>query len=189
MKLHIGCGKRKIHGWVNLDLEPSNNPDIVDDAGTLNEINGESVDVIYASHILEHLDRKNVLEALKRWHEVLKVNGKIMISVPDMEAVFAHYFYWKNLKLLYGFLGGGQKNKTDYHFSHFDFTTLKELLESVGFKDVKLYDRWETDVAFIDDYSAAFYGKITFPGWVKADGNMSFANGKLMSLNVEGIKK
>lgn len=183
IQLHLGCYNKKIHGFINVDCREDINPDVVDDIKTLSKFNIESSSLILACHVLEHLDRKSVVEALKRWYDVLVPNGKVYICVPDMEAVFAHYFYWKDLKLIYSSLGGSQKHEADYHLSHFDETTLRELLETVGFKDVKRYDRWKTPWSYVDDYSAASEPFAYYP---HREGLP--VKTKSMSLNMEGTK-
>lgn len=176
MKLHLGCFNKKIHGFTNVDIREDVNPDVVDDIFKLEKFQKNSVDLIYACHVLEHLKRKELLPALTRWYDVLKPNGIVRIAVPDMEAVFAHYFYHRKLSDLYSALGGSQRHDYDYHYSHFDFLTLHQWLMMAGFHDVKRYNRWETEHAYVDDYSAAYVP------------HLDFINGKLMSLNVEATK-
>jgi predicted SAM-dependent methyltransferase len=176
MKLHLGCYNKKIHSFVNVDIRPDVNPDIVDDVFYLKKFKNESADLILAVHVLEHLDRKKAEAALTRWRDVLKDGGKLMVSVPDMQAVCEHYIYHKDLEILKAFLGGSQKHPFDYHLSHFDFRTLAKYLKNSGFDNIQIYDRWGTDWAFVDDYSAAYLP------------HKDFKNGRLMSLNVEATK-
>lgn len=175
-KLNLGCFNKKMYGFINVDIRADVEPDVQDNIFLLKKFEPNSVDLIYACHVLEHIERKQVTLALKRWYEVLKPDGMVRIAVPDFEAVAAHYLYWKQLHLLYSALGGSQRHEADYHLSHFDFITLKEQLMLAGFSSIERYDRWMTDHAFVDDYSAAY--------WPHKD----FQNGKLMSLNVEAIK-
>ena len=53
-----------------------------------------SVDVVYHSHLLEHIDRKNVPNFLKEIKRVLKPNGIHRIVVPDF-----HYLCLKYIKI------------------------------------------------------------------------------------------
>lgn len=177
LQLHLGCFKKHFPGFINVDIRPDVEPDLVDDVFKLEKVENDSVDLVYSSHVLEHSNRKQSMEALTRWHQVLKPGGVLRISVPDLEAVFAAYFYHQDLRLLQNFLYGSQKHDYDFHYTGWDFKTLKEDLESVGFKDVHRYD-WKTTPPhdYIDDYSRAYIP------------HMDFARGKLMSLNVEGVK-
>jgi SAM-dependent methyltransferase len=51
----------------------------------------DSIDVVYHSHVLEHIDREAVPSFLKEIHRVLKVNGVLRIVVPDMEFLCRRY--------------------------------------------------------------------------------------------------
>ena len=176
MKLHLGCYGKKIPGFVNVDIRPEVNPDLLDDAFKLEKVENESVDLIYASHVLEHGDFQESAEALKRWSEVLKSGGTIRLAVPDMEAHFAHYFYHRDLEALHSAFWGSQRHPYDYHKNGWDFNKLKKDLEKVGFTDVRRYNWRETEHHYIDDYSQAYCP------------HMDKENGKLMSLNVEATK-
>jgi predicted SAM-dependent methyltransferase len=176
MKLNLGCFDKKIYGFTNVDVREDVNPDIVDNAFTLEKFEDNSAELILCVHMLEHLDRKDAKLALKRWYDVLKPNGIVRIAVPDMEAVFAHYFYHKDLKLLYSALWGSQRHDFDYHYHGYVFETIKEDLESVGFSNVKRYEWRKTEHSFVDDYSQAYWP------------HMDKERGKLMSLNVEAVK-
>ena len=176
IKLHLGCYDRKIPDFVNIDIRSDVNPDIVDDVFTLNAIKDNSVDLIYACHVLEHGDYKETELALKRWYSVLKPGGILRLAVPDMEAHFAHYYYHRDLRLLHSTFWGSQKHPYDYHKNGWDFNKLKKDLKSAGFASVRRYDWRETEHFHVDDYSQTY-----FP-------HMDKENGKLMSLNVEAKK-
>lgn len=175
-KLNLGCYNKKMHGFCNVDIREDVNPDVVDDIFKLSTFNNRTVDLIYACHVLEHLDAKESMVALARWYEVLKEGGKVRIAVPNMEKVFAHYFYYRDLKALNSALWGSQRHPYDYHKHGWTFETLKADLESVGFKDVALYDWRKTEHSFVDDYSQAYVP------------HMDKEHGELMSLNVEATK-
>ncbi len=176
MKLHLGCGNKHLQGFMNVDARDLPNVDLVDDVKTLSVIGKESVDLIYASHILEHIQRPEYTKVLTRWHEVLKKDGVLRIAVPDIEKVFEHYAEHRDLRKLRGFMWGGQTHAFNYHYCGWDFKTLKEDLESVGFKDVRRYDWRKTEHANVDDFSQCYLP------------HMDKENGMLMSLNLEGTK-
>jgi len=108
MKLHLGCGTKHIDGWVNVDARPLEGVDRVDDIQTLAGIEAGSVDIIYASHVLEHVGRLEYVAVLKRWFELLKTGGILRVAVPDIEQVVNHYNKNHDLLTLRGFLWGGQ---------------------------------------------------------------------------------
>lgn len=185
LQLNLGCFKKKIYGFINVDCRAEVEPDVVDDIRKLDNFKENSTDIILSVHALEHLKRAEIAPTLKRWYDVLKTGGKAYIAVPDMRACFELYFYCRDLKIIYSSLGGSQVEDhfaEDIHLSHFDFDTLKEHMENAGFKDVKLYDHWKTPWAHNDNYSAAYYPCAFYP-----PKHAPFQN-KLISLNMEGTK-
>lgn len=175
-KLHLGCGKRIIEEWINVDIF-SDNPSVYkDDVSKLTTIADASIDIIYASHVLEHFGRYETDEVLKVWYNKLKVNGVLRIAVPDFEAVCKRYVSHGNIQELLGFLNGGQRNQYDYHKVNFDFAKLETHLKNVGFRNVRRYDWSLTEHSNVDDYSQSYLP------------HMDKENGTLMSLNVEATK-
>ena len=136
IKLHLGCGKKVLNGWINIDKIPQHPEVIEDDVSILENIQDETVDIIYACHVLEHFGRHEIENVAKCWSKKLKSGGKIRVAVPDFEAVCKRYIEKKDIRELIGFTSGGQKNEYDYHKIVFDFQSLKNLLEKVGFEDV-----------------------------------------------------
>jgi len=175
-KLHLGCFNKKIHGYINVDIRPDVNPDVVDDIFKLEKFDNNSCDVIYACHVLEHLDKKQSKQALQKWYDVLSVGGIVRIAVPDIEKACAHYLYYRDLKFLYSTFWGSQRHEFDYHKHGWTFDTLKEDLENVGFKNITRYDWKNTEHFYIDDYSQAYHP------------HMDKEHGQLLSLNIEATK-
>jgi len=177
MKLHIGCGKKFIPGFIHVDLQNFDHIDYKVTADKLEFANDNSVKLIYASHVLEHYGRNEYMRVLSEWYRVLHPGGKLRLSVPDFEAVVNYYKLDPDLSKVLGLLIGGQKkDQYDFHKMIFDRKLLTDSLYRVGFKDVFLYDWRETDHANIDDYSQAYLP------------HMDKDSGMLMSLNLEAIK-
>lgn len=98
--LHVGCGSKKkdrttagfnTDAWreVRLDINQAVKPDIV---GTMTDMSGvadESVDAIFSSHNIEHLYPHEVPLALKEFIRVLKQDGILVITCPDLQSVCA----------------------------------------------------------------------------------------------------
>lgn len=176
MKLHLGCGDKHIDGFINVDARELKGVDEVDDVKLLSKFSENTIDLIYASHILEHINRLEYNNVLSRWYNLLKDDGILRIAVPDIEKVFEHYNKNKDLRILRGFLWGGQSYGFNYHYCGWDFKTLKEDLESVGFKKIEIYDWRKTEHSNIDDFSQSYLP------------HMDKENGMLMSLNIEAKK-
>jgi radical SAM protein with 4Fe4S-binding SPASM domain len=83
-KLHLGCGDIILPDFINCDLF---NPkaDLKCDVAKL-PFEDNSIDEIYASHIIEHFHFYEAMDVLKEWCRVLKPGGKVMIETPDMYA-------------------------------------------------------------------------------------------------------
>jgi ubiquinone/menaquinone biosynthesis C-methylase UbiE len=83
-KLNLGCGKDiRSHEdcWLNVDVSPGKNVDFLFDANEEPWVfPDESFDLIYASHVLEHLTNLNGV--MKEAHRTLKPNGIFEIKVP-----------------------------------------------------------------------------------------------------------
>jgi predicted SAM-dependent methyltransferase len=60
IKLHLGCGYKHIKGFINVDVRELVGVDLVDDIRKLNSFKNESIDLIYASHVLEHIGRREI---------------------------------------------------------------------------------------------------------------------------------
>ncbi len=175
-KLHLGCGSRYIPGFVHIDLMDFKHIDYKRSIDDLSIFEDDSVDLIYACHVLEHFNRNNIKNVLKEWCRVLKPGGTIRISVPGFEELVKIYQKYKDLKLIIGPLMGGQTYLYNFHNIVFDFNFLSDLLEETGFRNVKKYDWRKTEHASIDDYSQAYIP------------HMDKEHGLPVSLNVEAVK-
>ena len=167
MKLHLGCGRRHIPGFVHIDLvEKLPFP-------------GSSASLIYASHVLEHFDRNAYRQVLAEWFRVLAPGGILRLAVPDFAACAAIYYesgLIDGLSGLVGLIVGGQRDHNDYHKMIFDEPFLRQELLSTGFNEVRQWDWRTTEHAGIDDYSQAYIP------------HLQKQNGRLMSLNLEAVK-
>lgn len=176
MKLHIGCGTKIIENFVNVDIRPLVGVDIVTDICDLSIFKNEDIELIYCSHVLEHLSRHKYMDVLSNWYSILNDGGKLRLAVPDIEAVIQHYNEHKDLAILRGFFWGGQTYPENYHYCGWDFATLEKDLKKIGFREINRYDWRTTEHSNIDDFSQCYLPHM--------DKNF----GKLMSLNIEAVK-
>ena len=112
IKLHLGCGKRYIKSYTNIDIQKSDTVDVVADIMDL-PYEPNTVDLIYACSVLEHFGKNSNLEffrntsykdILSYWYSLLKPGGEVYIGVPNFEAVCKQYLQEKDLNSLLGFL-------------------------------------------------------------------------------------
>jgi predicted SAM-dependent methyltransferase len=89
--LNIGCGARYHPDFVNIDLYKASNE--VDEANIKKPLVFEdnSFDVIYLSHLLEHLNREEGEGLLKECYRVSKPGGIVRVVVPDLEEIVEEY--------------------------------------------------------------------------------------------------
>jgi predicted SAM-dependent methyltransferase len=189
VKLNLGCGKRDFGSdWVHID--GGDFPHLHSHNIEKLDYRDKSVDLIYASHVIEYFDRREILSVLKEWKRVLKIDGVLRIAVPDFYQIAKLYLVDSyDLKKFLGPLYGKismeivhmndnrfKESKIVYHKTVYDFDNLKELLEEVGFRNVNKYDWRETEHSEFDDHSQAYIP------------HMDKENGTLISLNVECLK-
>ena len=179
MKLHLGCGNRFIPGFYHVDYMDYPHVDRRGPVEDLSFLEDGSVELIYASHLLEHFGRYEVERVLKEWLRVLKPGGVLRLAVPDFRAVVELYEQeglQSGFSGLVGLICGGQRHPLDFHKIIFDKPFLTDLLLRVGFSQVREWDWRATEHAAIDDYSQAHIP------------HMEKVRGRSVSLNLEGVK-
>ena len=115
LKLHLGCGEKRIPDFVNIDSRNLPSVDVVADAHCLSMFEPNSVDLIYCSHILEHFGRREYKEVLEHWVSLLKSDGILRLAVPDFEAITQFYTQTRDLSKIMGLLYGGQTYPENFH--------------------------------------------------------------------------
>lgn len=98
--LHVGCGQKRKNQttpgfntpeWNELrfDIDASVQPDLLGTMTDMAAVASASVDAIYSSHNIEHLYPHEVPVALKEFLRVLKPDGFLVITCPDLQSVCA----------------------------------------------------------------------------------------------------
>src|SRR3990167_4691591 len=86
--LEIGPGKDRIGPeWVTLDCVKRPNVDHVHDIEQRMPFPDGSFDLIYASHILEHVDWRKTVAVLKDLRRILRFGGSLEVWVPDARKI------------------------------------------------------------------------------------------------------
>ncbi len=89
--VNIGCGRVWHPYWINLDHQPTSPEVRPFDIRKPLPFESGTVDAVYASHVLEHLDREEGLGLLQECRRVLKPGGILRIVVPDLEDLCRFY--------------------------------------------------------------------------------------------------
>jgi predicted SAM-dependent methyltransferase len=163
IKFNVGCGKRNWPGWVNVD--GANLPHIHDHDITLKNQPNDYIDLLYSSHLIAYFDRQEAAELLAGWYKKIKPGGVLRLATPNFGKLAAIYMSGGAFNTIAGPLYGRMEmnGKLIYHKTCYTDMSLRELLTSVGFTNVRRYDHMETEHPntgdrddFYDDHSAAY---------------------------------
>lgn len=175
-KLHLGCGKRYLPGYMHVDLEDFPHIDFRTSIDKLDMFETSTCDEVYASHALEYFDAQDGLIVLKEWHRVLKPGGVVRLSVPNFDSLISIYTSSMDIGTIIGPLFGRMPLGADkiYHKTVYTREKLCASLASAGFVN---FSNWDTFQVFpdFDDHSKAF-----FPHFDR--------DGVQVSLNIQGLK-
>ena len=102
-----------------------------------------SAAAIYASHVLEHVPYIGEAgKALAEWYRLLQPGGRLMVAVPDIEAIFrlfldpAHGL--KERARLLPVIYGAQVDEHDRHLGGYDLEMLGIYLHTAWFTNIRL---------------------------------------------------
>jgi len=79
--------KNEVEKWIFADIEKKHNPDMVLDVTDMKEIKSESIDVVNAIELFEHVE--NPQKGLKECYRVLKQDGIMILSAPFLYPIHA----------------------------------------------------------------------------------------------------
>ena len=181
--LHVGCGQLdKSHttagfnsdDWeeTRYDIDESVRPDIIGTMTDMSMIETGSFEGLYSSHNIEHLPPHEVGVALSEFKRILRPDGIVVITCPDLISISALIVQDKltdtayistagpitPLDMLYGHIDSLKRGHS--HMAHrggFTAKTLSEALTSAGFRTVatatrpKHFDLWALALPFVLD--------------------------------------
>jgi SAM-dependent methyltransferase len=157
--LHVGCGPQNKStclgfnndNWkeIRLDIDKNVNPDIVGTLTDMKLVETGSVDAVYSSHNIEHIFPHEVPIALSEFYRVLKEDGIVVITCPDLQSAGKALTQDKLFETLYespmgpvtafDVLFGHRKTTADgnvfmIHKGGFTYSTLDMAFYKAGFK-------------------------------------------------------
>lgn len=91
--------------------------------GEVSEMGGE-FDLIVCSHVLEHLEKTQVIPKLKDLQSLLRLNGQIFVAVPNAQSNTGCYWRYEDFT----------------HHTLFTAGSLIYVLQRAGFRNVHLHD-------------------------------------------------
>ena len=152
-KLHIGAGNRKIKDWLNTDIGNKSIMPVVDVTKKF-PFNTKTFDYVFSEHMIEHIKYQDGVKMLKESFRVLKSNGKIRISTPDLQFLIdlysnekdqlqKDYIEWscKNYQLTEGSIVEVVNNyfQSWGHQFIYDKNTIENTLKAVGFTKIEFF--------------------------------------------------
>lgn len=133
LRLDIGSGlEHKDDGWIGVDpfSETANNRDFMWELS----FEDESVDEIFSSHSLEHVEKRKVLPTLKEWYRVLKPSGKVTIRVPDLAWCCKWFLEHQSTGWDMDVIFGHQAHSGEFHKTGFTKEILLDYVKKTDFK-------------------------------------------------------
>lgn len=147
-KLHIGCGREAIPGWINIDQFPLPGVDRVLDVGE--GLPFENVRAIYAEHFLEHLPLQQGLAFLRGCRRALAPSGVLRVSTPNLDWVWLTHYRrgrWStDEEALRDCVGMNRAFHGWGHHFLYNRQTLAAVLRCCGFARVTFHTYGESDV-------------------------------------------
>jgi predicted SAM-dependent methyltransferase len=90
LRLHVGCGRVRFEGWVNIDKDGAH-ADLRRDLRKGLPYRENSVTLIYSEHFIEHLACAEGLAVLREFCRVLQPGGIVRMATPDLDYIVAKY--------------------------------------------------------------------------------------------------
>jgi predicted SAM-dependent methyltransferase len=185
-KFHLGCGTIFIPNYLNVGFWTHlgesalyANPNGVEGTYLLNHdlVKGipaadNSLEVVYHSHLLEHLTNAEGVEFIKACYRVLQPGGIMRVLVPDLELWTRNYVHGNQFFFDEYRRDGLENNHELYptngavfmgmlhnhgHKMGYDFDTLKSVMERAGFHNIRrrmVQDSDLPDIATVEPYFA-----------------------------------
>jgi predicted SAM-dependent methyltransferase len=90
LRLHVGAGRERLEGWVNIDVQDLPGVDVV--ADVTRGLDFSDAEAVYAEHFLEHLRADQAIDFLAECHRCLVPGGLLRLSTPNLDWVWhTHY--------------------------------------------------------------------------------------------------
>ena len=88
--MHLGSGNVNLKGWLNVDLDAPE-ADMHLDLRKKLPFGNELISHIYNEHFIEHITREDAVNLLKECYRILKSDGVLRLSTPDLKFIAVAY--------------------------------------------------------------------------------------------------
>jgi predicted SAM-dependent methyltransferase len=136
-RLHIGSGDVRLPGWVNIDNRKYEGVDRVLDVTY--GLPFRDVRFIFAEHFIEHLHYNDAMYFLRECRRVLRDDGVLRLSTPNLDWVYASHYLKAELTNEHQILGAFMMNRAFRGWGHhflYNFGALQATLRDAGFETV-----------------------------------------------------
>lgn len=141
MKLNLGCGKTKLDGCINIDVEATCEPDLVlDFVSSPLPYEDNSVERVYLFHVIEHIPEKRHHDILSEIRRVLSPEGIFYCAYPEFKICSQNYLsnYQGRKEFWKATIFGLQRYQSDFHVALMDSDVFRKTLELVGFEVIDI---------------------------------------------------
>ena len=141
-RLNWGCGKITPASWINSDIAAEPGVDISGNILDGLPLDDHSIDYISSQHALPELKIYDQVEALSELHRILKPDGVLRLSLPDLDLAIAAYQNGKRDYFLiwdWDTISGNfitQMLWYNLSLTPFTYEFAEELLQKAGFRNV-----------------------------------------------------
>lgn len=90
-------------------------------------------DVVFMSHVLEHIERQHLRTTLENCYNLLQKNGELWLYVPSLEWACKEILAGRETIVIQGALYGGQKDQWDLHKAAYTLPALRALVNDFCF--------------------------------------------------------
>ena len=188
--LHVGCGMQNIRRlpaffnnghWeeIRFDINPAVSPDVIGSMTDMSAISDASIDGLWSAHNLEHLHSFEVPTALAEFRRVLRNDGFVLVTVPNLRAI-ARQIANDHLEAPLYVAAAGPINPLDVVFGHqaaiaagnnymahrtgFSARTLGEAFLAAGFAEVRVHEGRDWDLwalAIMDNTAPVIFNELS----------------------------
>jgi len=136
LKLNLGCGAKKLEGYVNIDKNSKYDPDVLVDI----EVDGlpyerETCDLVVAKDFLEHILPENTIFVIEEIWRVLKIDCEFEHYTPSTDGRGAFQ---------------DPTHRSFWNFNSWNYFVVDDFREQIGtkakFEVVQLKDHLTSDV-------------------------------------------
>ena len=139
IKLNIGCGDKRIPGYIGIDVV-DRGQEIVSDIRHI-PLPDNHADEILSVHVVEHFYRWEVSDLLKEWIRILKPGGLMVVECPNLLRVMRTAFETGIMvdQMFFWPLYGNQNLKDPLMCHKYGYIpeSLIDLMKSVGLVNVR----------------------------------------------------